>query len=74
MSGLLDLPVVAKVFCFEEKTRAKLPPVLELVLVKAKGWKVVPLNRADEALPKSGMVRAPVIMSDSLAARRLVGA
>lgn len=42
-----------------------------MVLVNAKGWKVVPLNTTDEAFPKLGMFSAPVIMRVSLSEMRL---
>jgi len=56
-----------KKFCSCEKNCERLPPVLVEVVVRAKGWKLVPLNRTAEAFPNPGTFNAPVSMSVWLA-------
>jgi len=48
--------------------------VLAAVVVSAKGWKVVPLKRAEDESPKPGRFNEPVTSSVSLAGTRLVDA
>ncbi len=56
-------PGVAKKFWFCEKICDRLPPVLSAVVVRAKGWKVVPLKRTADAFPKPGRFKEPVSIS-----------
>ncbi len=41
--------------------------MLAAVVVRAKGWKLVPLNRTADAFPKPGRFNEPVIISVWLA-------